>query len=445
MPGGLRTDLYELNMATSYLRREMHDAATFSLFVRVMPPNRGFLVSAGLEASVDFLERLSFEEDDLSFLRAQGFEERDLEALRRLRFTGDVWAVPEGRVLFANEPLLEVTAPIAEAQLAETFLLNAITLHTTVASKAARSVVAAAGRDVVDFSFRRDQGIDAALAAARASSIVGSVATSNVEAARTFGLRATGTMAHSFVEAFPTEREAFRAFAEDHPDRATFLVDTYDTLGGVRAAIEIIRELDLKPPLAVRLDSGDLLELSRAARAMLDADDLREVRIFASGGLDEFGIDELVHSGAPIDAFGVGTKVGVSADAPYVDSVYKLVEYASEPVSKLSPGKASAPGAKQIFRRAGGDVLALRWEKTPVGAEPLLEHVMHDGKRLAPAPSLKDAREWFRRDLEALPPDARRIESPSAPIVSVSPPLRELDGRTSEQMRGRQRPRGDPL
>src|SRR5438874_230481 len=336
MGRALLTDLYELNMAASYLRHGMDDAATFSLFVRELPPGRGFLVAAGLEESIAFLEQLHFDAGDLSYLKdSLGFGDDAIAAVRDLRFTGDVWAVPEGRIVLAGEPLLEVTAPIAEAQLAETFLLNRITLETTLASKAARCVLAAAGRDLVDFSFRRTHGVEAAMAVARTSALTGFVATSNVEAAREFGLPAAGTMAHSYVEAFRGEEEAFRAFAGDYPDRCTFLVNTYDTLEGIRRAVAVIEELKLAGRVGIRLDSGDLAELARDARAMLDDAGHPEVRVFASGGLDEYQIEALVAARAPIDAFGVGTLMGVSADAPYLDTVYKLVQYGGRPVMKL--------------------------------------------------------------------------------------------------------------
>src|SRR6266513_5757627 len=262
MPGGLRTDLYELNMAVSYLRRGMTGPSTFSLYVRKLPKNRGFLLAAGLQDCLDLLEDFSFEEEDLRYLGSIGFDDRALEDLHGVRFDGEVWAVPEGTIVHADEPILEVTAPIAVAQLVETALLNKVTLHTTIASNAARYVLAAAGRDLVDFSFRRTQGVEAGEAAARSSAIVGFAATSDVAAARTFGLSAAGTMAHSFVEAFPSEQEAFRAFAEDHPTRTTFLVDTYDTANGVRHAIAAARELGLPGNLGVRLDSGDLDRLA---------------------------------------------------------------------------------------------------------------------------------------------------------------------------------------
>jgi nicotinate phosphoribosyltransferase len=427
--GALATDLYELNMAASYLRRGMTRSATFSLFVRRLPPSRGFLVAAGLEPALDFLEAFRFEPDELRYLRDElGFSEADAEALGALRFTGDVWAIPEGRVAYAGEPLLEVTAPLPEGQLVETLLLNVLTFHTTVASKAARCRLAADGRDVVDFSFRRTQGTDAADAVARDSAIAGFTATSNVAAARRHGLRAAGTMAHSYIEAFPTEADAFRAFATDFPHRTTFLVDTYDTLGGVRTAVDVIRELGLEPPLGIRLDSGDLPALAAKARALLDGAGLPNVRIFVSGGLDELDIDDLVRSGAPIDAFGVGTRMGVSADAPFLDTAYKLAEYDGRPVMKLSADKISVPGAKQVYRTVTGDVVTLRDEAPPDGAEPLLVQVMRDGRRTSPAPSPPDAvvraRERFEADLSGVPGHARDMRAPQPPDVRMSDRLR---------------------
>lgn len=432
-PSALLTDLYELNMAASYLRRGMTQDATFSLFVRRMPPNRGFLVAAGLEPCLAFLESFRFEEDELEHLATLGYDDRTLEAFRELRFTGEVWAVPEGRIVVADEPLLEVTAPIAVAQLVETYLLNVVTFQTTIASKAARCVIAARGKDLVDFSFRRTQGVDAAMAVARTTAMVGFVATSNVEAGRRYGIPVTGTMAHSYIEAFPSEKEAFAAFATDHPTRTTFLVDTYDTANGVRTAIEVIRELGLADRLGIRLDSGDLDALSREARRILDEAGLPNVRIFASGGLDEMDVDRLVRSGAPIDAFGIGTKMGTSADAPYLDSVYKLVEFDGRPVLKLSAQKATLPGRKQVFRSPEGDVIGLRDEPVPEGAEPLLVPVMREGRRLAPPEALEGPRDRFRRDLERLPEEARRLTNPRPPAARISERLRELTGEVRER------------
>jgi nicotinate phosphoribosyltransferase len=427
----LHTDLYELNMAASYLRRGMNRPATFSLFVRELPPTRGFLVVAGLEACLDFLEGFAFDDEDLAYLRdTLGFPQDAIESFERLRFTGDVWAVPEGRIVFADEPLVEVTAPIAVAQLVETYLLNVITFQTTIASKAARCRIAARDRQLVDFAFRRTQGADAAMAVARATAMVGFAATSNVEAARRLGLRVSGTMAHSYVESFPSETEAFRAFAQDFPDRTTFLVDTYDTPNGVRTAIEVIRELGLRENLAVRIDSGDLDALSRQARRILDEAGLAHVRIFGSGGLDELDVDGLVSAGAPIDAFGVGTRVGVSADAPYLDSVYKLVEFDDRPVLKLSAHKATEPGRKQVFRGSERDVLGLRDEPVPPRAEPMLVPVMRGGRRTGPIRGLDVARRLFEADLVRLPEEARRLRDPVAPRPAPSEELRRLTDAT---------------
>jgi nicotinate phosphoribosyltransferase len=433
----LLTDLYELNMVASYLRRRMTGVATFSLFVRRLPATRGFIVTAGVEACLDFLEQLRFDEDDLRYLReGLGFTAADVEAFRRFRFTGNVWAIPEGRIAFAGEPLLEVTAPLPEAQLIETFLLNRVTFESTIASKAARCVIAAGGRDAVDFSFRRTQGVEAGIDVARLSAMVGFVATSNVEAARRFGLVAAGTMAHSYVEAFPSEVEAFRAFARDFPGRVTFLVDTYDTISGVKNAIAVMHELKVGGRLGIRLDSGDLAVLSRKARRMLDRAGLEQVRIFVSGSLDELAIDDLVRAGAPIDAFGVGTRMGVSADYPYLDSAYKLVLYKGRPVMKLSRGKRTAPGRKQVFRRARPfhDVLALSDEAPPSGHERLLEPLMMKGRRRSPRPALSQSRALFEADLAALPEGARELRAPKPPPVRSTDALRKLTAETRHRL-----------
>jgi nicotinate phosphoribosyltransferase len=432
MPGALLTDLYELNMAASYLKRDMTGPATFSLYIRNLPEQRGFLVAAGLDACLNALESFSFDEDELGYLRSIGFDERDIEAFRGVRFDGEVWAVPEGRVVHADEPLMEVTASLPVAQLVESLLLNQVTLHTTVASKAARYRLAAPGKDLVDFALRRTHGAEAAMAVARASAIVGFAATSNVEAARRYELQVAGTMAHSFIEAFPTEVEAFRAFAQDHPDRTTFLVDTYDTANGVRNAIAVVRELGLTERIGVRLDSGDLDRLSREARRILDEAGLRQARIFASGGLDELEVERLVRAGAPVDAFGIGTQMGVSADAPFVDSVYKLAEFNGRPVLKLSTDKATAPGRKQVWRGRGGDVLALRDEPAPDGSAAMLEPAMRDGVRSSSAPSLGEMRTRFDADLAALPASARLLRDPAPVLVRHSDALAALTSAARE-------------
>jgi len=395
------TDLYELTMAESYLRRGMSEPATFSLFVRRLPPGRDFLVAAGLDDCLTFLEGFHFAAEDLDWLRAHGF---DADRFASLRFTGDVWAVPEGRVVLAGEPLLEVTAPIAEAQVVETALLNHVTYQTALATKAVRYRQAAGPILLADFALRRAHGVEAGMAVSRAAAVAGFAATSNVAAAQRYGLPVTGTMAHSYVQAFPTELEAFRAFATDHPDRVTFLIDTYDVDRGLQNAIAVIRERGLQQTASVRIDSGDLVARARHARRHLDGAGLGAVRIFVSGGIDEDDLVRFVHEQAPIDAAGVGTDLGIAEGAPTLESAYKLTEYAGRPVCKLSEEKRSLPGAKQVWRRAGhADTLGLRSEAGPDGAEPLLRPVMVRGRRSAPQFSLDAAREQLARDLLQVP------------------------------------------
>jgi nicotinate phosphoribosyltransferase len=438
MGHALDTDLYELNMAASYLRHGMNERATFSLFCRSLPADRGFLVAAGLEDCLSFLEAFSFDASDLAYLATIGFSEEVLEAFQAIRFTGEVWAVPEGTVVFANEPILEITAPIAEAQLLETFLLNQCTFQTTLATKAARCRVGAADRiDLVDFSLRRTQGIEAGFAMARLSAICGFVGTSNVQAARQLGLLPSGTMAHSYIEAFENEYQAFVTFAEDLPDRAVFLVDTFDSLTGVQHAIDAIVSLGLEERSGVRLDSGDLAELARQSRQMLDEAGLFRTRVFVSGGLDEHDLARFVAESVPIDAAGVGTRMGVSADAPYVDSVYKLVEYAGRSVMKLSAGKATLPGPKQVFRAARmRDMIACRNEATPPGFSPLLEQVMADGARTRPAATIAALRARVDDQLQMLPTAALELSSPTAPVAELSAALRALDEQVRRSARG---------
>jgi nicotinate phosphoribosyltransferase len=431
MSGVLVTDLYEASMALVYLDRGMTEPATFSLFVRDLPRDRGFLVAAGLESVLCFLESLEVGPEDVAgFAAAFGRTEREVGALGGLRFTGDVWAVPEGRVVLAGEPIVEVTAPLPVAQLVETFLLNQVNHQTLLCSKAARVRLAAGGRPVIDFGLRRSQGVEAGMHAARAAAIAGLTATSNVAGALRYGLPATGTMAHSFVEAFEDEREAFRVFAESALGPVTLLVDTYDTSRGVTRAAEVLRAVDADRPVGVRLDSGDLGLLAVRARALLDEAGLSRARVVVSGGLDEFDVHDLVASGAPVDVYAVGTKVATSADAPYLDSAYKLVEYAGRPVMKLSTGKVTHPGAKQVFRHRGvRDVLGTRDEAVPDGAEPLLEPVMRGGRRVAPKVSpaevVRAARQRLDRDLEALPEQMRRIRGPVPLRPEISSALRQ--------------------
>ncbi len=443
MGQGLVTDLYELTMAASYLLRGMTEPATFSLFVRRLPPERGFLVAAGLDDALRRLEELSFDDSDLEYLSDHGFDANALEAFRELRFDGDVWAIPEGHVVFPNEPLLEITAPLPVAQLVETVVLNQITYQTALTTKATRCVLAAAGRAaLVDFSLRRTHGIEAGMSAARAAAVAGFSGTSNVEAARRFGIEPVGTMAHSYIETFSDERDAFMAFARDFPDRTTFLVDTYDTERGIQTVLDVADEMHLHGPLGIRLDSGDLLALSIRARNMLDQAGRPEVTIVASGGLDELDVERLLDAGAPIDVFGVGTRVGVSADAPALDSAYKLVEYDGRPVMKLSPGKESRPGPKQVYRSslAQPDLLATRSEATPAGSKPLLSQVMRGGERTAPPPSLASVHERLSQDLAALTDQAKRLHSPEPTPVEISPALEAVTSAVRADIRAASAP-----
>ncbi|MBI4729320.1 MAG: nicotinate phosphoribosyltransferase [Acidobacteria bacterium] len=416
-------------MAHSYWRLGMNEPATFDLLVRESPANRRFLVAAGLEQALAALEALRFDAGARDYLRSLGrFDPEFVEWLGRLRFTGEAHAALEGELLLPGEPLLEITAPLIQAQLAETILLNTLTFQSAVASKAARVAIAAAGRPVVDFSARRDHGTDAALKAARASFIAGCAGTSNLLAGRLFGLPVYGTMAHAFVMAFPSEVEAFRAFAETQPDPPVLLIDTYDTVEGARRAVAAGRELrarggDLR---GVRLDSGDLASLAPKVRAILDEGGFPGATIFASGDLNEWRIASLVASGAPIDAFGVGTELGTSKDSPALGGVYKLVAYAGRPVVKRSPGKATLPGRKQVWRGPGlAGTVALEGEIVP-GTEPLLAPVMRQG-RAREVPALACARSRCAARVAALPDELRDLApcpEGSAPAPEVSAGLR---------------------
>ena len=438
---GLFTDLYELTMAQAFYQHGMAAPATFSLFIRSYPPHRGFLVSAGLEDVLDYLEHLQFSSRSLDYLRSTSLFAPDfLDFLGGLRFTASVRAIPEGRLFFVNEPVLEVTAPIIEAQIAETFIINQVNFQTLLATKAARCFRAARGRPLADFASRRTHGTDAALKMARCSYMGGFQSTSNVLAAQRYGIPPSGTMAHSFISSFPSEKEAFRAYAGSFPDRTVLLLDTYDTIGGARHAVAIAREMAASGHrlAGVRLDSGDLDDLSRQVRRMLDQAGLEPVKIIASGGLDEYEIDRLVQGGAPIDMFGVGTRVGVSADAPWTDMAYKLVCYDQRPVMKLSAGKAYLPGGKQVVRRQDsrghfcGDVIGLAEEEMP-GGEELLQTVMAGGRRTRPDPSLEETREALVYDLSRLDEAYQSLHDPPHYPVAYSAPLqllaREVEGR----------------
>ena len=439
----LFTDLYELTMAQSYFRERMSAPATFSLFTRNLPANRGYLVTAGLESVLQYLEMLRFSGDDIDYLRSTAiFADDFLEYLKEFRFTGEVWAMPEGRLQFADEPVLEVTAPIAEAQLVETFIINQMNLQTIVATKAARCVWAARSRAVVDFSLRRTHGRDAGMKVARCSYIAGCVSTSNVLAGKVYGIPIAGTMAHSYVSSFPEEIDSFRAYARSFPDGTTLLIDTYDTVAGARNATVVATEMEIRGHRlrSVRLDSGDLLTLSREVRQVLNGAGLDYVDIFASGGLDEYQVLELLDAGAPINGFGVGTRMGVSDDAPWLDLAYKLVKYDGRPVLKLSTGKVSLVDEKQVYRLSDargmilGDVIALRAEAPPPEGEALLTRVMEGGRITAPLPSLEEVRSRFREEFDRLPERYKALrETPDYP-VDLSSRLDALQKRTEQQV-----------
>jgi nicotinate phosphoribosyltransferase len=462
MHSSLATDLYQLTMMAGYQHAGITGRSTFELFVRHLPPGRGFLVAAGVEQALELLEGLRFTPDEIRYLRTVPALAAAPEAffaglLPSFRFTGEVWAVAEGEVVFPHEPMLRVTAPAAEAQLVETALLATVTFQTSIASKAARVVHAAGGArtsrrtsqpaddtgmagsraaGVIEFGSRRAHGLDAALHAARAAYVAGCVGTSNVEAGYRFGIPVSGTMAHSWVMSFAREIDAFREYLALFGDRTTLLIDTYDTI----AAAQAIVAAGLRPG-GVRLDSGDLVALSREVRRVLDEGGLAMTEIIVSGDLDEYRIAQLLAEGAPIDAFGVGTALSTSNDAPALGGVYKLaeIERAGEmaPVLKLSAGKRTLPGSKQVWRisREGcatGDVLALAGEPS-AGGRPLLTHVMRNGRRVRPSANVEESRRHAAEALRELPAGVRRLQAWDAYPVRVSDALAALAARVADE------------
>ncbi len=430
----LLTDLYQLSMVQAYLDAGMTDTAVFELFVRKLPQGRNFLLATGLEQVLAHLEALSFTQTEIAwFERAGGFNNRFLDYLAGFRFTGDVHAMPEGTAFFPDEPIIRVTAPIMQAQLAETRIINLMNLETIVASKAARSVLAAPGKLLVDFGLRRAHGAEAGLLAARAAYIAGFDGSSTVLAGARFGIPVYGTMAHSFIQAHQTEREAFTNFALSRPRDVTFLLDTYDTETAAHKLVQIAPGLKARGVTirSVRLDSGDLAALAFAVRAILDVGALTEVGIFVSGGLDERELARLLAAGAPIDGFGVGTALVVSADAPALDCAYKLQEYAGQPRRKRSAGKANWPGRKQVFRSYDADRRMVRDVLTAEGdaqaGEPLVAQVMAAGKRIGAAEPLAAARARVRQEIERLPAHLKTLEDSATPLpVEIAPALRTL-------------------
>lgn len=436
----LLTDLYELTMLQGYFLNEMEETAVFEFFVRELPANRNFLIAAGLEQVLRFLEELRFDSDELAWLaNTQRFDPRFLDSLRTMHFTGDVDAMPEGTPFFGQEPVIRITAPLPQAQLVETRLMNLLHFQTLVASKAARCVLAASGKVLVDFGLRRAHGAEAGCLAARASYLAGFTATSNVLAGRMFDIPLSGTMAHAFVQACRDEAEAFRRFARANPKEIVLVLDTYDTESAARKVVELAPGWK-KEGLAihgVRLDSGDLASHAFAVRDILDQGGLREVHIFASGHLNEHEIQRLLEANAPIDGFGIGSELCTSADAPCLDCAYKIQEYAGHATRKHSEGKATWPGRKQVYRISDDkgqmirDVVAL--DSDVQQGEPLLQSVMRAGRRVSPPVSLQQIREHCRTQLEQLPTGLRQMRPAKKHQVDISDSVLQLARSLDEQ------------
>lgn len=440
---GLFTDLYQLTMAQSYFDHGQNQTATFSLFIRRYPQHHSYFVAAGVATVLEYLEQVHFPASALAYLRETGrFTQDFLDYLAEWRFRGTVMALPEGSVFFINEPVVEVTAPIIHAQLVESFIVNAIHVQTLIASKASRCVQAAAGRTLIDFSLRRTHGTDAGLKVARASYLAGFEATSNVLAGQVYGIPIAGTMAHSYVTSFQEEIESFRAYATTYPQHSVLLIDTYDTLTGAKRAALVGQEMAQKgyKLLGVRLDSGDMTALSKEVRAILNAAGLQDVRIVASGGFDEYGIEQAVRDGACIDMFGVGTKMGVSADAPYYDMAYKLVKYDNRPVMKLSTGKMTLVDDKQIWRRMVNgqyveDSIALRQETLDsTDVQPLLHCVMRQGRTVGLGPRLREARARHAEEMARLPEPYRRLQATECYPVHLSHGLAVMQAQVERRL-----------
>ena len=446
----LLLDLYELTMAQCYFFYKRESYATFDLFVRDFPARRSYLVAAGLGDILDFVTNLRFGSEDIRFLEGlHKFKPEFLDWLRNFKFSGDIWAMPEGTVFFPNEPIIRVTAPLIEAQLLESFFLNTINLQTMIASKAARIVSAAQGRQVFDFSFRRTHGPEAGLKVARACYIAGCAATSNVLASKLYGIPAVGTMAHSFVMSFSKELASFDAYANNFPDQTILLVDTYDTYKGIFNAIKVGLSLQKKgfQLKGIRLDSGDIVRLSKFARKKLDAAGLRYVKIVASGNLDEFKIAELINRKAQVDSFGVGTNMGTSSDAPCLDVIYKLCEVSDAnknflPTMKLSKGKVTFPGRKQVYRfrdkqgRFIKDILVL--EREQLKGEPLLIKVVEKGRLIYSPLSLADIRQKLNASLANFPKELFSLSARYNYPVLISSRLKGLMQNLIGQLAKRQ-------
>ena len=438
----LLTDLYQLTMLDAYRQTGMNGRAVFEMFVRRLPSQRGFLLAAGLEQALQYLEELAFGEAELEWLADCGHFDREfVDWLAGLRFEGDVWAMREGEIFFANEPILRVEAPMPQAQLVESRLINILHFQSLIASKAARVVMAAGGRTLVDFGMRRAHGAEAALWAARASYVAGFDGSATVEGGRRFGLPIFGTMAHSYVQAHDSESRAFLDFARSRPRGLVLLIDTYDVEAAVAKVVELsavlaAEQISIK---ALRLDSGDLDAGTRRIRQLLDEAGLHDIGIFLSGNLDEHAVARLVEAGVPMTGFGVGTRMDVSADAPALDIAYKLQEYDGKPRRKRSEGKATWPGTKQVFRsltRQGlvaGDVIGLAAEARP--GRPLIGQVMRGGRRIGPAPTLEEIRAYAADSLASLPQACRELQDPRPLQPEISAGLRDLAAQVDGAVR----------
>jgi nicotinate phosphoribosyltransferase len=446
----LLTDLYQLAMMQAYLDHGDMQTAVFEFFARSLPPRRGFLLAAGLEQALDYLENLRFSATDIDWLRSTGrFKDNLLDYLHDFRFAGDVHAMPEGTIFFAGEPILRISAPMPVAQFVETRLINILHFQSLVAAKAARCMLAAPGKLLVDFGFRRAHGAEAGLMAARASYLAGFAGTATVLAGKKFGIPLYGTMAHSFIEAFDDEMAAFESFALSRPEGLVLLLDTYDTDAAAKKVVTLAPRLKARGITiqSVRLDSGDLMKLSNSVRKILDDGGLREVTIFASGGLDEDALAALTKSRAPIDGFGVGTSLTTSSDVPAIDCVYKLQEYAGLPRRKRSEKKATWPGRKQVWRRYGPDgrmqvdILSLDTasqsspaSERPGSDVPLIHQVMRGGNRLRPPETLAAMRERAKRELARLPEPFRRLDAKSTYPVEIAAELKALAAEVDRRL-----------
>jgi nicotinate phosphoribosyltransferase len=427
MSAALLCDLYELTMAQIYFNENRHEKAVFNFFVR---PNekRNYYLFAGLQKLLEYLENLTFDDQDIDYLRSLGkFDESFLNYLRNFRFRGDVWALQEGEFFFANEPVVQIEASLIEAQIVETALINILQIAILTATKAMRCKSVAKETTLVDFGARRAQGFDAAVAAARSSYIAGFLGTSNLEAGRLYGIPVFGTMAHSFILAHTSEEEAFEAFAKTYPESSVFLVDTFDTIEGVKKAIAVAKKMGLRLK-GVRLDSGNIATLAKECRKLLDEAGLKETQIFVSGGINEYKIKELLEEGTPVDAWGVGTELVVSADMPYLDCAYKLVELDGVPKMKKSSGKVTLPGKKQLYRFyehgvVERDLVALFDEE--VEGEAMLHKVMSGGEVTKELPTLKEVRLRCAENFHKLPSNVRALDGRSV-NVELSEGLKRL-------------------